>query len=361
MARVGRRTGFVGGSLLVVAGGLVSALGIATASLPTLAAGTFLVGNQEAFALHYRFAVCEVVEAERRPRAIALVMGGGVAAAFLGPLLASYGASLLHPEYLGSFLILAVVTLAGTACLLGLDIPPNVTHAHGTPARQGPRKTILKPAYLVALFGAATAYGAMTLAMTASPLAMAHHHFDLRASASAIQLHTLSMFLPSFITGSLVARFGALRIMLMVTAIFAIHVVMTMTGTGLGSFLGALMFLGVGWNFLYIGSTALLTSSYKAEDGARAQAFNDTTIFLVSLACSLSAGGLLHALGWERLNLSLLPWLVVAASTMVMLELKNRRGLVGQIRGTGGHLRSRTCLSVPGRVENEAFVTARTE
>jgi MFS family permease len=324
MTRVGRRAGFVLGALLGVAGGLAAAAGIWVGSLLLLSLGTFLVGSYQAFAQFYRFAAGEVSDDVFRPRAISLVLAGGVVAALAGPMVGRFGAALLPAEYAGSFLLLALVSLVGAAVLMGLRVPPPKEEP-GTVAAGRPLSAIVaQPAYLVALFGAATGYGVMILAMTATPLAMVHHHHDLSTAATVIQLHVLGMFLPSFFTGSLIARFGVLRIMLTGVLLLAGHVVMTLTGTGFGSFAAALVLLGVGWNFLYIGGTTLLTTTYMAMERGRAQATNDMTIFAVGLACSFSAGALLQALGWQLLNVFLLPWLAVAAASLLWLAFRQR-------------------------------------
>ena len=328
MARVGRRTGFLCGTLLGVAGGLVAAFGISSASLPALALGTFLVGNYQAFAQFYRFAASEVADEAFRPRAISLVMAGGVVAALAGPMLARLGGPILQPEYLGSFLILAVVSLVAAGVLLGLHVPAPaqavVENGKGRPWQQ----VIRQPAYLVAIFGSATGYGIMILAMTATPIAMVHHHHALGTAATVIQLHVLGMFLPSFFTGSLIARFGVLRIMLTGVALFFGHILMTLTGTGFGSFSSALILLGVGWNFMYIGGTTLLTSTYAPAEKAQAQAINDMSIFAVGLVCSFGAGGLFEVLGWQAMNLVLIPWLALAAASLGWLSLKQRMRMV---------------------------------
>jgi MFS family permease len=315
MGRVGRRAGFLGGVLFGIAGGLVAALAIAQRSLELLAFGTFLVGNQQAFVQYYRFAASEVADERFRPRAISFVMTGGVVAAVAGPLLAQLGGPLFSFEYLGSFLIVSVVSLIGAGVLLGLHVPG----PHAAAARTGGRtwrEVVLQPAYLVALFAATSGAGVMILAMTATPIAMHHHHHGLGATATVIQLHVLGMYLPSFFTGSLIARFGVLRVMLAGIALLAGHIVTTLTGTSFGSFASALILLGMGWNFLYIGGTTLLTTTYTLAEKVRAQATNDMTIFAVGLACSLGAGGLLDAFGWERMNLVLLPWLVLAVAAI---------------------------------------------
>lgn len=314
MARAGRKRGFFAGALLGVAAGLLAALGLWLGSLWLLAAGTFLVGAYQAFAQFYRFAAGEVADEAFRPRAISLVLAGGVAAALLGPLLARWGGPLLYQAYAGAFLLLSLVSVLAAGVLLGLRIPPPPPAA-----AQGGRpmaEIVRQPAYLVALFGAATGYGVMILAMTATPLAMVHHHHHLADATMVIQMHVLGMFVPSFFTGSLIARFGVLRIMLAGVALLAGHVLISLTGTGFHSFAGALVLLGVGWNFLYIGGTSLLTTTYTPAEKGRAQAANDMTIFAVGLVGSLAAAPLLQLFGWQSLNLALLPWLAMAAAAL---------------------------------------------
>ncbi len=148
---------------------------------------------------------------------------------------------------------------------------------------------------------------------------MVKHHHALGSEATVIQLHVLGMFLPSFFTGSLIARFGAIRIMLAGAVIFIGHVLMTSTGTGLGSFAAGLVMLGVGWNFTYVGGTALLTTTYTQAERDRAQAINDMAIFIVGLSCSFSAGGLAEVLGRQRMNMVLIPWLLAAVLVFVWL------------------------------------------
>ena len=327
MTRVGRRAGFMLGALLGVVGGIAGAAGIWIGSLLLLSFGTFLVGAYQAFAQFYRFAAGEVADDAFRPRAISLVMAGGVVAALAGPLVGRYGANLFPAEYAGSFLLMALVSFAGAGVLAGLRVPAPKVEAGASETGRPLSAIVLQPAYLVALFGVASAFGIMILAMTATPLAMVHHHHDLPTAATVIQLHVLGMFLPSFITGSLIARFGVLRIMFTGVLILAGHVLMTLTGTGFGSFASALILLGVGWNFLYIGGTTLLTTTYTAMERGKAQATNDMTIFAVGLASSFSAAALLQTFGWQMLNTLLLPWLGLAALALVWLGWHKRKRL----------------------------------
>ena len=326
MARVGRRVGFLVGALCGVAGGLVAAWGVVSGSLAVLALGTFLVGAYQAFAQFYRFAASEVASDAFRPRAIALVMAGGVVAALLGPTLARFGTSLLPSLYAGSFLLLSVTSVAAIAALYCLRISHDVVPQHsGDGLGRSWWQLVSQPAYAVALLGAVTGYGIMILAMTATPLAMVHHHHPVSDAAAVIQLHVLGMFLPSFFTGSLIARFGAIRIMFTGVLLLTLHVLATLTGTGFTSFASALVLLGVGWNFLFIGGTSLLTTTYTPAEKSRAQATNDMTIFAVGLACSFGAGGLLEAFGWQTMNVILLPWLAVAALALLWLGLRGRK------------------------------------
>jgi predicted MFS family arabinose efflux permease len=318
MARAGRRTGFVAGALLGVAGGLVAALGLWLQSLAILSFGTFLVGCYQGFSQFYRFAAAEVSDAAFRPRAISLVLAGGVVAALLGPWLGRVGGPLVAPSYAGSFVLLAAASLVAVVLLLWLRVPRVAADASGGPAR--PLGEIVRqPAYAVALFGAATGFGVMILAMTATPPAMLQHEHGLAEATVVIQLHVLGMFLPSFFTGSLIARYGVLRVMQAGVALLAGHVLLTLTGTGFYSFASALVLLGVGWNFLFVGGTTLLTGTYRPSERGRAQATNDMSIYVVGLGASLAAGALLKLLGWQAMNLVLLPWLAAAALAIAWL------------------------------------------
>jgi len=323
MSRAGRRIGFVAGAGLGSVGGLVAAFGIVTGSLLVLCLGTMLVGAYQGFAQFYRFAASEISDEGFRPRAISFVLAGGVVAALLGPALGRLGGPLLQPEYTGSFLLLAAVSLIATGLLLGVRVPqPQLQH--GEPNGRALTEIMRQPTYLVALFGAATGYGIMILAMTATPLAMAHHHHALSDTAFVIQMHVLGMFLPSFFTGSLITRFGVLRIMFVGIGLLVGHILLSLSGTGFGNFVSALILLGVGWNFLYIGGTTLLTGTYSTAERGQAQAANDMTIFAVGLTSSLGAGALLESVGWQSMNLLLLPWLALAALSIVWLARHTR-------------------------------------
>jgi MFS family permease len=312
MMRKGRRPGFIAGAALGAVGGILAAIGIWLGSLVVLAIGGFLVGAYQGFAQFYRFAASEVATPNFRSRAISLVLAGGVVAAILGPMLGKVGRDMVGPAYTGSFLLLAAVSTLAATLLMMLRIPKaDGTHT-GHDADTRPLKAIIRqPAYMLALLGASTGYGVMILAMTATPLAMLHHQHDIAEATLVIQMHILGMFVPSFFTGSLIGRFGTVQIMLVGVGLLLAHVLLTMTGTGFYSFAAALVVLGVGWNFLYVGGTTLLTGTYSAEERGKAQSFNDLTIFVIGLLASLAAGAFQETLGWQTMNLLLLPWLAV--------------------------------------------------
>jgi MFS family permease len=323
--RTGRRVAFLVGSVLGVAGGLIAALGISLESLAVLSFGTFVVGTYAGSAQFYRFAAAEVSDSAFRSTAISLVLAGGVVAAIAGPEIGRLGSNLFAPAYVGSFLLLAATAAIAGVVLLGLHVPKPPAEEVG--AKPRPIGVIMKqPTYLVALFGAGTGLGVMILAMTATPLAMMEEGHGLTETSRVIQAHVLGMYVPSFFTGALVARFGVLPIMLAGVAFLLGHIAMTVTGLGFVSFLSALVLLGIGWNFLYVGATTLLTETYRPAERGTAQAANDLVIYAIGLLASLGAGAFLATLGWQTLNLLLLPWLVLCAASILWLGLRPRAG-----------------------------------
>lgn len=324
MARRGRRSGFVIGALVGAVGALVAAAGVWGSSFTMLVIGTFQIGVYQGFAQYYRFAAVEVAHADSRARAISYVLAGGVVAALAGPAMGRAGATLFERDYVGSFVLASCVAVCGAILLLRLRVPkPSLASMDDAPARPW-RVVVSQPRYLVALLGGGTGLGVMVLAMTATPIAMVDHNHGLADAASVIQLHTLAMFLPSFFTGSLIARFGALRVMLAGIAAFALHVTITAGGTQFHSFAAALVMLGIGWNFLFIGGTTLLSTTHTPAEMSRAQSTNDMIIFAVGLVCSVSAAALLASLGWQRLNLWLWPWIALTGIVLWTFERRER-------------------------------------
>lgn len=325
MSKVGRKTGFISGAVSGIVAAAVSMTAMALHSFLLLCLGMFFLGVYQAFAQFYRFAASEAALPALRAKAISLVLAGGVVAALLGPLLARSGSALFAIPYLGSFLFMGIMALLGVVVLSGLQMPPPQS-AVPDPVAARPWKTVLsQPAYLVALFSAASGFGIMVLAMTATPIAMHHYAFDLSQSAEVIQLHVLGMFLPSFFTGKLIARFGVISIMLTGVLLMLGYIVLACTGVSWGGFAGALILVGTGWNFLYIGGTTLLATTYTTSEKGVAQAVNDMSVFIFSLICSLSAGSLLSLYGWKTMNLLLLPWVLLLALPLLWLAWHQKR------------------------------------
>jgi MFS family permease len=324
MARIGRRNGFALGTLLGAAGGAVAVVGLLANSFSVFCLGHVFLGAYQGFAQYYRFAAVDAARPESRSRAISLVIAGGVVAAIAGPQLAiltkDFSAS---GPFVASYGALVGLSLAATALVALLDIPAPLTRTDRESAR--PLSVIVRqPAFLVALGGAAVGWGVMYLAMTPMPLAMVGDHHALSDAAFVLQWHVLAMSVPSFFTGALIARFGAPHIMLAGIALLAGNVIIALSGIDIVHYLSALVLLGVGWNFAYIGGTALLTETYSPAEKAKAQAVNDFVIFGVMVIASLASGGLFEFFGWRGVNLGAIPFILLAATTIALFSLTQR-------------------------------------
>jgi MFS family permease len=307
MRRIGRRPGFIAGMIVSTVGACLSAAAILVSHFLLLCAGTFIVGFANAFAQQFRFAAADTASAAFRPRAISLVLAGGVVAAVLGPQTVIHTADLFATApFAGAFLGSAALTVAAALVLSFLDIPhtpPRVRAASGRSLGEIARQ----PAFLVAVGCAISAYAVMSFVMTAAPLAMVMHHHDPTAAVLGIQWHVLAMFGPSFVTGSLIARFGAERVVAAGLFLLVGCAIVALTGTTIGHFWLALILLGTGWNFGFIGGTALVTETYRPEEKEKVQALNDFLIFGTVAFASFSSGQLLIFGGWDLLNLIVLP------------------------------------------------------
>ncbi len=324
MGRIGRRAGFILGALIGALGGGLGALGMIQQSLPLLCAGTLLVGIYQAFAQYYRFAAAEVASASFKSQAISLVLAGGVVAAIAGPQIGVLAKDLAGAEFAGSFLAIVVLSLMASVLLTFIRMPSAAVVGIDSDAR--PLSVIARqPKFLLALGCAAVGFGVMILAMTATPLAMVAHQHTTSDAAFVIQWHVLGMFVPSFFTGFLIARFGVLSMMLVGALALVGHVVISLSGLALLHFISALILLGVGWNFLYVGGTTLLTETYRSAEKAKVQALNDFLIFGVVVIASVASGWLMHGIGWMGVNLAALPFLAATAIAIGSFMLRPPR------------------------------------
>jgi MFS family permease len=324
MARVGRRRGFMTGSLVAVLGSIVCALALVWSSFALFCLGTAIIGVYTAFGLQYRFAAAEVAAPEFKAKAISLVLAGGIAGGFLGPEAARWGKDLLPVPFLGSFVVLSTIALIalGVQSQVRVPAPAGATHGGGRPLRLIARQ----PVFVVAVLSAALGYGVMNLLMTATPLAMSFCGYPFAAAAFVIEWHVVGMYAPGFVTGGLIQRFGALKVIMAGTLLMAACAGIALADNKVGYFWTALVLLGVGWNLMYTGGTTLLTEVYTPAEKAKTQGLNDFVVFTVMGISSFSSGALIDAAGWERMNAFALPFVAVVMIAAAWLLAQHRRG-----------------------------------
>jgi len=321
MRRFGRKAGFWTASLVIATGASLAIVGLYQGRFAWLCVGGFLMGTGNAFNWYYRFAAAEVVPEHYRSRAISFVLAGGVVAALVGPSLADFTKDLLAPvSFAGAFAGMIAANAVTATLLLFIRIPqPRADELHGgRPMGEIARQ----PTFIVAVVGGAAAYGIMVLMMSVTPLAMTLHKHAFSDATFVIQWHVLGMYVPSFFTGHLIRRIGVLTIMLLGTTLIAVCIAVGIDGTSLTHFWIALATLGLGWNFLFIGATTLLTESYTVSERAKTQAFNEAVIFTTVGVATFFSGTLLHEVGWRAVNLAALPAIVVVASAILWLMLR---------------------------------------
>jgi predicted MFS family arabinose efflux permease len=324
MRRVGRRPGFLIGALLGIGGSLLCALALYQSAFAAFVLGNFLLGSYQGFANYYRFAAVEAAGPGYASKAISLVVAGGVIAAFLGPQLGLWGRDWVGGHiFVGSYLAQGVLSLVALVLLSRLNLPKAVAANHG---RARPLREILgQPALQVAIFGAAVGSAVMIMVMTATPLAILGCGFPESSVTPVIQWHVVGMFAPSFFTGYLITRYGAPRIMQAGFILLLGHVVLALSGVEFLNFLSALILLGVGWNFAFIGGTALLIQTCLPAEQLKVQAVNEFTVFGFTALATLSAGWLYDRFGWAPLNLAVVPFLLAALIATIGIERKLRR------------------------------------
>ena len=327
MQRMGRRFVFTIGALIGVLAGAVMTIAIYLGDFWLFALGNALVGVANGVAQLYRFAAAEVADDGFRAKAISLVLGGGVVAAIVGPELAKWSSHLLDPfVFAGCFIVVMALNAISALQLQMLRIPPLTVEQRSTGGR--PLLEIVRqPTYLIALFGAMAAFSVMIMVMTATPIAMVACGHSFNDAAFVIQWHALGMFAPSFVTGWLISRIGVPNVMLTGVMLFAGCITANLLGTEIMNFWVANFLLGVGWNFLFVGASALLTETYRPAERAKAQAFNDFTVFGVVAIASLSAGMLHELVGWAAVNLGGAVPSVGILGGLIWLKVHRRRAL----------------------------------
>lgn len=327
LQKIGRKKGFMVATFFGISGSALAAMAILQEQFWLFGVGTALIGVFNGFGIYYRFAAADAVGSEYKSLAVSFIMAGGVVAAFVGPNLAGRTRDLIaSAPFAASFGALIVLYMASLAVLSFLDLPPEPVPAP-SPAAGSVRslKVIARqPMFIVALASGMLGYAVMVLLMTATPLAMQHCAFSFSDTTFVVQWHVFSMFAPSFVTGYLIRRYGVLNILFTGTIFGVICVAINLTGETVLHFWTALLFLGISWNFLFVGATTLLTETYRPVERAKTQALNDFIVFTCVAGASLSAGALQHLYGWRAVNLGVIPMLALILASI--LWGKSRRG-----------------------------------
>jgi MFS family permease len=324
MKRIGRRLGFLVGSLAGLSAAGLAAYAIVHGSFALFIAAAALFGAHNGFGTFYRFAATDTATPDYRSTAISYVMAGGVVAAFVGPNLANWTSGwLAGAEFAGSFLALLGVYAASLVAILFIDIPRSAEAAHAAAAR--PLGQIARQGtFVVAVLAAMLGYAIMNLVMVATPLAMHEHHHPFADTAFVIQWHVFGMFAPSFVTGHLIKRFGVLNVLIAGALLNVGCVAINLLGTEVAHFWAALFLLGVGWNFLFVGGTTLLTEAYREEEKAKTQALNDFLVFTSISLTSFTSGALQHHFGWQVVNIGVIPLIAVILGAVLWLRPRRR-------------------------------------
>ncbi len=323
MKRVGRQAGLTAGTLWGVVGALICGAAIWLQSFWLLCFGALVFGVYNAYGQYYRFAAADVASADFRATAISLVLAGGLVGGILGPNTSRFTIDLLGPKFMGAYLALIGFALA-TMLLLRFVRVPTPSAAEQAAAGRPLAEIVMQPKYIIAVLSAAIGFGVMNFLMTSTPIAMQVHHHPYGEAAFVISWHVVGMFAPSFFTGPLIRRVGALPVMFAGALLNFASIGIALSGVAVPHFWWAMVLLGVGWNFLYIGGTMLLTETYRPEERAKAQGANDQTIFVMMAISSFTSGMTVTTAGWERVNLLALPLVATVAVAIVWFALHER-------------------------------------
>ena len=328
MQKYGRRTGFLIGTTAGAIGGAIGAYGLYVASFPIFLLGSFITGIYMSGQGFYRFAAADTASDAFRPKAISYVMAGGLLSAVIGPQLVKVTAELMVIPFLGTYLAVIAVNVIGSGLFFFLDIPTPKPPAHDAPKGRSRMDLLKTPAVAVAVICATVSYALMNLVMTSSPLAVVGCGFQTNDAANVVTAHVLAMYAPSFFTGHLIARFGVERIVGLGLVILAGAGGVALMGVELEHFFVALILLGIGWNFGFIGATTMLAANHAPHERGRVQGMNDLIVFGGVTMASLSSGSLMNCSGgtaqegWMAVNMAMLPFLVLATGALIWLAMQ---------------------------------------
>ena len=326
MSIIGRRLGFILASIGSSLASLMSAYSIIIESFILYNLGCFLIGAGVAFSHQYRFAAVETVDKDLAPKAISIILLAGIGSAFIGPNLANISKDLISEHlYAGSYIALAALTLTSTIFLLFYKDGHKKTDDIKINSRSY-FELISQPRFLQALIASAFAYAVMSFLMTATPISMhVMEKISIAKTGFVIQLHITAMFLPSLITGNLIKKFGHSKIMYAGVLLFSITILTSLFEQSFLNYLVALVFLGLGWNFLFISGTSLLVLSYREEEKFKAQGFNDLIVYSVQAVASLSAGVFLNLTSWKTMNLICIIFLIIIVISTLRADIIQKK------------------------------------
>ncbi len=328
MARYGRRAGFVAGAAGGALGAAIGAYGLLTQSFWLFVLGSLFTGIYMSAQGFYRFAAADTASEAFRPKAISWVMAGGLLSAVIGPQLVKVTAQSMVVPFLGTYLAVIALNLVGVFLFAGLKIPPPKPPEEGAFAGRSRAELIRTPRIAVAVIVATVSYALMNLVMTSSPLAVVGCGFQTADAADVVTAHVLAMYAPSFVTGHIIVRFGAERVMTLGLVILGLAGSVAMAGVDLMNFFVALALLGVGWNFGFIGATTMLAGAHSAAERGRMQGMNDLIVFGGVTLASFASGGLMNCsggsvqAGWTAVNMAMLPFLMLAGGALIWLSVQ---------------------------------------
>ena len=332
MQRYGRRLGFVVGAMGGAAGAGVSAWGLWIDSFALFLIGSYLTGIYMSAQGFYRFAATDTASEAFRPKAISYVMAGGLLSALVGPQLGKLSVDATVIPFVGSYAFVVVINLVGAWLFAFLDVPKPAAPKPGDAKGRSRMELLRDPKIAVAVICGMVSYALMNLMMTSTPLAVVGCGFTTGNAADIVSAHVIAMYAPSFFTGHLIARFGAMRIVALGLALLAAAGVVALSGVALTQFFISLILLGVGWNFGFIGATAMLTQAHAPEERGRVQGMNDFLVFGCVTFASLSSGLMMSfgddvQTGWTAVNLAMLPFLILAGAALIWLALRPKDAL----------------------------------
>ncbi|QHQ35093.1 MFS transporter [Algicella marina] len=332
MQAYGRRAGFLLGTTGGALGGLLSVIGLLQGSFGLFLLGSLCTGIYMSAQGFYRFAATDTASDAYRPKAISYVMAGGLMSAIIGPQLVKLTGGITDPiPFAGGYMAVIALNVAGAFIFAFLDIPKPEKPNRDAPRGRTRLELLRTPRILVAMICAMVSYALMNLVMTSTPLAVVGCGYTTDNAADVVMAHVLAMFVPSFFTGHLIARFGAERIIATGLTILAAAGLVALNGIDLGHFYVTLVLLGLGWNFGFIGGTAMLASAHSPEERGRVQGMNDFAVFGMVTLASLSSGLLMNCSGgtpqegWTAVNLAMIPFLALAGATLIWFALQGRR------------------------------------